>query len=152
MRHLFSFFILVILASCVQSSKPIGNWIDVPLSENTYSESDVSYLMRAYAITVPAQESLEFTLAILEGNSIVYEWHVEMDEPELLAVEFHGHTERMSDAPGAVMFYKIHNDGYERGTLTAPFNGIHGWYLNNQSDEDVVVQFTVSGFYSDTEK
>jgi len=36
--------------------------------------------------------------------------------------------------------------------LTAPFSGIHGWYLNNQSTEDIVVVLNVAGFYSELEQ
>ncbi len=35
------------------------------------------------------------------------------------------------------------------GALRAPFTGIHGWYLNNQSTEDVVVRLKVAGHYTD---
>ena len=49
------------------------------------------------------------------------------------------------------MFYKVHNEGRENGTLKAPFEGIHGWYLNNRSDRDVVVKLTASGFFEDVE-
>jgi hypothetical protein len=29
----------------------------------------------------------------------------------------------------------------------APFDGIHGWYFQNQSDKKVVVHLKLSGFY-----
>jgi hypothetical protein len=31
--------------------------------------------------------------------------------------------------------------------LTAPFTGIHGWYLRNDADEPIVVRLKVAGFY-----
>lgn len=58
-----------------------------------------------------------------------------MANPELLTAEFHGHTERVGHTPGTVMFYKIHTDGKESGSLKAPLTGIHGGYLNNESAE-----------------
>ena len=33
------------------------------------------------------------------------------------------------------------------GSLVAPFEGVHGWYLQNQSDKPVAVHLKVSGFY-----
>jgi hypothetical protein len=75
-----------------------------------------------------------------------------MENHELLEVEFHGHTDRVGNEPGLLMFYKIHNDGEESETLTAPFSGIHGWYLNNKSAEDIVVVLNVAGFYSELEQ
>jgi hypothetical protein len=32
--------------------------------------------------------------------------------------------------------------------LTAPFDGVHGWYLQNQSDHPVVVRLQLAGFYT----
>ena len=69
--------------------------------------------------------------------------------PDKLTSEFHGHTERVGNAPGTLMYYKIHSDGRESGTLRAPFTGIHGWYLNNTSDDDIVVWLKVAGVYDE---
>jgi hypothetical protein len=37
--------------------------------------------------------------------------------------------------------------GTESGTMTAAFDGNHGWYLKNDTDRAVVVRLTVAGFY-----
>ena len=58
---------------------------------------------------------------------------------------------RQGSAPGDLMFYSIHNNGNERGTLLAPFDGIHGWDLKNESLEEIVVKLKVAGFYEDVE-
>ena len=34
------------------------------------------------------------------------------------------------------------------GTLTAPFSGIHGWYWENTSDQEIMVTLTAAGFYN----
>ena len=34
-----------------------------------------------------------------------------------------------------------------RGTLVAPFTGIHGWYLRNDTEAPIVVRLKVAGFY-----
>lgn len=149
MKWLLGVVLLFFLMSCAQIQEPVGDWIDVPLSKNTFSNNSASYKTGKYTIPVAAHDALEYKLGLLEGDSIVYQWDVKMNDPSLLGVEFHGHTERVGSAPGTVMFYKIHNDGAGSGTLTAPFSGIHGWYLNNKSDEDIVVDLTVSGFYSE---
>ncbi len=130
---------------------PVQNWIEVPLSDSTYNSNTVPWRSATYDVYVAAYNALEFKLDLREGDSIVYRWNVEMDDPDLLKVEFHGHTERVGEAPGTVMFYTIHSDGEESGTLTAPFDGIHGWYLNNTSAQDIVVVLTVAGFYTEVE-
>ncbi|MEX0618113.1 MAG: hypothetical protein WDZ76_07145 [Pseudohongiellaceae bacterium] len=148
--------VVVFLSACLLSScggdnedgEPV-EWIDVPLSEHTFFDSQRQYLEDDYDILVLRESALEFKLGLDEGDSIIYHWTVDMAQPELLTSEFHGHTHRIGEEPGTVMFYKIHNDGAEAGTLVAPFDGIHGWYLNNESSEDITVKLHVSGFYEE---
>ncbi|MAM70496.1 MAG: hypothetical protein CMP91_05055 [Gammaproteobacteria bacterium] len=148
MKLILTLSVGILLSSCAQLPEPVNGWIDIPLSENTFSESELEYRSDTIEIPLYAYDALEYKLGIAEGDTITYEWEVEMADPQLLEVEFHGHTERVGDDPGLLMFYKIHNEGEESGTLTAPFSGIHGWYLNNQSEEDIVVSLRVAGFYT----
>lgn len=139
------------LISCGQDNAVPADqdWIEVPLADNTFSEGSVPFRRATYNVYVGAYSALEYKLDMREGDTVVYEWTVDMDDPSLLEVEFHGHTERPDDAPGTLMFYKIHKDGRESGALKAPFSGIHGWYLNNTSNQDIQVVLTVAGFYNE---
>lgn len=137
------------LAGCGES-EPV-EWIEVPLQERTYFSSANSYQEGTYEILVLRESALEYKLGLNEGDAITYHWDVAMTQPELLNVEFHGHTHRIGDEPGTVMFYSIHANGEERGALVAPFDGIHGWYLDNQSTEDITVMLRVAGFYETLE-
>ena len=137
------------VTSCATETVPPVEWIDVPLSPATYFEHDSAYQEGVYQIPVAANTDLEHKISMNEGDIVVYSWTVAMADPQLLGVEFHGHTERVGDAPGTVMFYKVHSDGKESGSLKAPFTGIHGWYLNNKSAEDIVVELKVAGFYTE---
>jgi len=153
MRYLFVLPLVITLSACTQTqTPPVGDWIDIPLTEHTFSEGSVPYRTGTYEIPLYPYEALEYKLGMKEGDTVVYEWTVSMNDPDLLEVEFHGHTERTGNEPGLLMFYKIHNEGQESGVLTAPFSGIHGWYLNNQTDEDIVVHLAVSGFYTELEQ
>ena len=122
-------------------------WNEMDLPEHTYVDAQSEYQEGVYEIPVPAYSALEFQLHINEGEGIVYEWTAEGGEPGMLTTEFHGHTEPV-DGQGDLMFYKIHSENQESGMLTAPFTAIHGWYLNNQGEEDVTVTLKVAGFYS----
>ena len=135
----------VFLLAC--SETDTGDWIEVPLTDRTWFDSTQTWQTGSYEILVLRQSALEYKLGLNEGDAITYHWDVAMAQPELLDVEFHGHTHRVGDEPGTVMYYRIHAAGEERGTLVAPFDGIHGWYLNNQSDEDISVRLNVAGFY-----
>ena len=149
MKLLVYLFTSILLMSCAQTPKAVNGWIDIPLTDNTYNESTNDYKTGTYEIPVASNEALEFKLGVLEGDSISYEWSVDMQNTDLLEVEFHGHTDRVGEEPGLLMFYTIHNEGRESGTLTAPFSGIHGWYLKNTSEEDIVVVLNVAGFYTE---
>ncbi len=151
MKHILYLLSAALLCACAQLPEPVNGYIDIPLSDNTFSESTISYKSGTYEIPIYAYEALEFQVAILENDSINYEWSVDMENPALLDVEFHGHTDRIGEEPALLMYYKLHNDGKGSGTLNAPFSGIHGWYLNNRSEEDIVITLNLSGFYTELE-
>jgi hypothetical protein len=123
-------------------------WIDVPLAENTYDEQERP--MRTDTIEIPLGPfaELEYKLGMREGDAIVYSWKANgIPEPDLLYAEFHGHTEPEAGEPGTVMFYRQASGDTESGVLRAPFSGIHGWYLVNESSSRIVVELEVAGFY-----
>lgn len=133
--------------SLLACDKADEDWIEVPLSENTYFGGSSVYQEKEFDILLLNQSAREFKLSLQKGDVITYQWSVEMEQPELLASEFHGHTNRVGGEPGTVMFYRIHKEGKESGALVAPFDGIHGWYLNNESDEDITIKLRVAGFF-----
>lgn len=123
-------------------------WMEVPLEEGIFFETATPYKQGEYDITVPAYSALEFQIAMKEGDVISYTWNANIADPALLDIEFHGHTEPV-DGKGTLIFYKVHNEGKGNGSMKAPFEGSHGWYLNNTGETDVMVKFSVSGFYED---
>lgn len=131
------------------AAEPAPEWVDAPLSPDTWWEGSVAYKEDEYDIAVPAGKSLEHMFSMMEGDVVVYSWAADMLDPTKLTVEFHGHTIRIGSAPGTVMFYKMHQNNNEKGVLKAPFSGVHGWYLKNESDQDVVVRLKLAGFYSE---
>jgi hypothetical protein len=145
-----SFITVVILAFSSFTAIAQVEWNDIPLTEGTFHEGAVPFKQSESEILVPAGDGPEFKLAMNAGDTIVYAWTSDIADPALMDVEFHGHTDPV-DGMGDLMFYKVHNEGRESGTMTAPFTGIHGWWLNNRSDKDVTVKLTVAGFYEDAE-
>lgn len=63
-----------------------------------------------------------------------------------MIVEFHGHTPQV-DGVGDLMFYSKTGGSPESGVFTAPWTGIHGWYLKNDSGKDIVATLELAGFY-----
>jgi hypothetical protein len=122
-------------------------WNELPLADGVFREYAADYRTDVIDIPLDAGGELEYKLGLNEGDSIVYQWDaVDLDEPETLWAEFHGHTPPVNNV-GDLMFYRKATGATERGVLVAPFTGIHGWYLRNDGDEAIVVRLRVAGFY-----
>ncbi len=92
-------------------------------------------------------DELEYKVRMAKDATLVFEWSVaDIPNPEEFYYDFHGHT----TVPGAEMTvatYKQATGTSANGALTAPFDGIHGWFFQNQSVNPVVVRVKISGFY-----
>jgi hypothetical protein len=138
---------LLLLTGCAAATA--AEWVDAPLSPETWWEQGAEWKTATYDIPLASGMALEHMLRLNAGDMIVYHWTVAMDEPEQLTAEFHGHTDQSGDEPGTVMFYTQHKNGNESGSLRAPFTGVHGWYLNNESEQDIVVRLSVAGYFTE---
>jgi hypothetical protein len=103
-------------------------------------------------IELPPEEKneLEYKVKMSPGATLTYSWNVTGDEahPEWFYYDFHG--ESKAAEPGGkttVMEYKQATGLNSSGALVAPFEGIHGWYFQNQSDKPQTVHLKISGFY-----
>ena len=150
-RILSSIVALMTLSSC-SSSETSEEWIELDLPDHTYFEADSKFKQAQYEILIPKQSWIEYKITMQQGDSIIYSWTSNTKNPDKLSVEFHGHTEKKEDEPGTVMFYKIHNAGKENGTLIAPFDGVQGWYLNNETDEDIIIELSIVGTFEEVEE
>jgi len=94
-------------------------------------------------------EELEYKVRMKAGATLTYSWQTEgITDPEEFYYDFHG--EAPSSTPNAeptVVEYRQATGTQSHGTLVAPFDGIFGWYLQNQSEHPVVVHLRISGFY-----
>jgi hypothetical protein len=91
---------------------------------------------------------LEYKVQMEKGATLIYSWEVPgIADQEEFYTEFHGHTlesrEKMTVAD-----YRKATGTKDNGALVAPFDGIHGWYVQNQSVRPVTLTLRVSGFYS----
>jgi hypothetical protein len=92
-------------------------------------------------------DELEYKVRMNKEATFVYEWSVSgIPNPEEFYFDFHGHT--LSAAKEmTVATYKQSTGTSANGALTAPFDGVHGWFFQNQSVGPVVVHVKISGFY-----
>ncbi|MES2258055.1 MAG: hypothetical protein V4724_06030 [Pseudomonadota bacterium] len=87
----------------------------------------------------------EWKVRMRTGQTLVYSWTVAAPEGEFYA-DFHGQSDPVPKV--LVQSYRQGMETASHGALTAPFDGIHGWFLQNQSARPVVVHLTLSGFYN----
>ena len=105
-----------------------------------------------------AKYEIEYKVHMQKNASLVFEWEaIGTEESEDFYYDFHGHTLPKSgdstlngskaSEPMTVAVYKQDSAQSARGALTAPFEGIHGWYFQNSAAGKVTVKIRISGFY-----
>jgi len=92
-------------------------------------------------------DQLEYKVRMRKDATLIYEWSVaDIPISTEFYFDFHGHT--LSDGKEmTVATYRKDTGTSANGALTAPFDGVHGWYFQNQSLNNVVVHVRISGFY-----
>ena len=139
--------VLVVGFTLATAASSQVEWNEMPLADGIFREYTTDYRTDVIDIPLDPRGELEYKLGLNEGDSIVYQWDaVDLKDPALLYAEFHGHTEPVNNV-GDLMFYRKATGATERGKLVAPFTGIHGWYLRNDTEAPIVVRLKVAGFY-----
>lgn len=126
----------------------VKGWREYPLREGVIAVQPGKWRTDTIDVPVPAGKGLEYKLDMRQGEGLVYNIsYGDLEHPGMMEVEFHGHTEQV-DGVGDLMFYAKTGGSPQSGTFTAPWDGIHGWYLKNDSGKDVVVKLELAGFYA----
>ncbi len=94
-------------------------------------------------VTIPARGEIEYKVLLTKGSALQYTWKTGGTE---LFFDFHGDPK--GDTTGYFESYKKGTESEANGTLTAPFEGKHGWYWKNSSNEPVHVNLVIKGTYS----
>ncbi|MDZ4760037.1 MAG: hypothetical protein SGJ21_03075 [Alphaproteobacteria bacterium] len=128
---------------------PVDGWAEYPLGEGVVRFHPAKWRSDTIKIPVPANGGdLEYKLSLKKGDAVVYSIDFgDIDHPGLFVSEFHGHTEKRADGVGDLMYYSKEGIPNQHGQFTAPWDGIHGWYLKNDSPRDAVVTLDVAGFF-----
>jgi hypothetical protein len=92
-------------------------------------------------LTLAPGEAAEVKLTMLSGASAQFEWATNAGH---LNSDLHG------DGKGglATSYRKGRTEAENSGTLTAAFDGAHGWFWRNRSEETVTLTLRVNGDYS----
>ena len=112
----------------------------LPITEQTAWKEEIK-------ITIAAKWELEYKFRMKKGAKLQYAWDTGGTK---LFYDFHG--EPKGDTTGYFKSYKESTGAKSSGFLTAPFEGIHGWYWKNQTNKPVTVTLKVKGDYTRMDK
>ena len=100
-------------------------------------------------IPLPPDGELEYKVMMQPGATLIYSWDVTgFENPEWFYYDFHGETWPRPEGEKAKIAEYAQKTGVKAsGSLIAPFQGVHGWYLQNQGGTPIVVHLKLSGFY-----
>lgn len=85
---------------------------------------------------------LEYKYQLEMGATMLYTWTATGE------VNFDFHTEPAGKPPEASDSFERGTASEGRGSYTAPYAGIHGWFWENAGETPVTVTVTTAGFYS----
>lgn len=104
------------------------------------------YRVDTMEITLPPGRGLEVKTKLAKGATLIYSWKTKGGE--VLHHDFHG--EPVNAKGDEFESFILENDVSEsRGSLIAPFSGVHGWYWKNKSQAPITLVLNASGFYTD---
>jgi hypothetical protein len=118
--------------------KPIE--ADNPPPEVQYSEREDTI-----EVIVPAKKGIEYKFKSLKYGRTKYEWTTAKG---IVYIDFHGEVKQENSSKN--VFYESYTLAYSNnmaGTLTAPFEGKHGWYFRNETNEDIIIAIRLNGQY-----
>lgn len=130
-------------------AKAPGSTVSAPGEQRTLTVSSkpaVAYRADEMEITLPAGGGVEVKTHLAKGATLIYAWKTK--NAEKLNHDFHG--EPVNAKENEFESFILENEVSEsKGTLIAPFTGVHGWYWENKTATPVTVVLRASGFYTD---
>ena len=80
-------------------------------------------------------------ITMTKGTAVEYEWTTSSGDA---FYDLHGDSSSVN-----YHIYKKGTSAAEQGTLTAEFDGNHGWYWKNRSSEAITITLKATGAYQD---
>lgn len=116
-----------------------GGALDLPALARATSAIRVETVQ----VVIPAYEGIELKADMTAGQSIVFDWKT---DGAPLYTDMHGEPPNAGEKE-FTSYWKENEQLAGQGMLLAQFDGTHGWYWQNMTEEDVTVTVEVSGFY-----
>jgi hypothetical protein len=102
----------------------------------------VPYASDTTQIELAPYDYVEYKYRLAKGSAMVYAWTASA----AVIADFHGAPDGGGDADEVSVDKGTRPGG--SGTLTAAFDGMHGWYWENPGSSPITITVTSAGFYS----
>ena len=100
-----------------------------------------AYKVDAIEFALLPMGSVEYKYHLDKGGTMIYSW------TSTGSVNFDMHTEPDQGGAAASDSFESGQATTKKGTYTAPYAGLHGWYFQNQTDKEVKIIVHTAGFY-----
>lgn len=111
--------------------------------EDAVRRSALPFRAEEKTVTLAPGKGAEIKALMKKGEGFVFSWTASGG-----AVNFDMHGDIPNDPSGDfTSFWLDQGQTAGHGSFTAPFDGGHGWYWGNKTDQPVTVTVKVSGFY-----
>ena len=97
---------------------------------------------KSVQLTLMPNSGLEYKMTMQQGAQVDFRW---ISSRGQVYVDMHG--EPKGDTSGYFKSYVVGRSTEMKGSFIAPFEGSHGWYFKNETDEPVLVQLMFQGDY-----
>jgi len=103
----------------------------------------ISYHQDVYSTTLAPFEGLEYKYRLEQGASMLFDWQASGE----LLFDLHSEKDGVDPKEYSPSFDQRQSAG-EKGSYTALFPGIHGWYFENRSTRSITLELKTTGFYT----
>jgi hypothetical protein len=97
------------------------------------------------SFTLAPKEGMEYKYRLAKGAGLLFSWMA------TAPVHYELHSEPEAGPKGyAETFDKQDSRDSGHGNYVAPFAGIHGWYWENRTDQEVTVRIVSAGHFTES--
>jgi hypothetical protein len=131
--------VIVLLSA---SSPRMAAQTTVPGPAGAFAALPGSFKQESVEIKLGPKEGMEYKYRIPKGGVLLYSWTA------TVPLHYELHSEPEGSPRGYAESFDKHDARNEaHGVFTAPYPGIHGWYWENRTPNEVTIKFTSAGSY-----
>jgi hypothetical protein len=120
---------------------PTGGTKMAPVQQGPAAIYPAAFKADSTQFVLEPYQFVEYKYHLEKGAEMVYSWK----GTSTVIHDFHGEEDGTPESP---VSYEKTDTNQESGAITAPFSGIHGWYLENPGGEPITITIASAGFYT----